>query len=430
MSLFFRFGRPSNPPAQSIADGRQPPIPQPDQVPRAHPSIRYDALTSGVKSVTAANHSMPLVCLSADSFLVIASNLALSETVVAKLPIVGGTAVGNGRVLCFSQLSYISDSRIISTACTQQFIGNSFQWLSGSARNFAPILAFGFNSGLTDQIQQTLNGFGICVEITDAARKLSSFSVAVIPSAIDLRVEARLDALANFVTTRGGGLGVFFSGEMMSIELPVNRLLRNFGLSFAETFLLNEGSELEEPIEVSPTYDGISELHMTSLFERFIAALDQAEVDEKALEASVTPLRFYRTACDGTYADLLLGVSTAALDSLVRTNYRIDDRLFFSVQQTLVAELFPCIFYTIPPDHLPVIPDHEVFPGRTGHATLSDFAIPLEFDVGVSVSTGLWLPAGVVGTIECESCFLQVQIGSHAQPLLAMPGQWRRWPEL
>jgi hypothetical protein len=163
---------------------------------------------------------------------VIASDFPFSDGASVKFPIIAGSAVGNGRVLCFSQISYISDDQIISNACTQQFIGNSFQWLFGSVRSLAPILAFGFSGGLGDQIQRTLNGFGIFVEVAESPRKLSGFSVAVIPSDIDLRAEDKIDVLMNFVVARGGGLGVFFSGEVSNI----NRLLRNFGLSFAESF--------------------------------------------------------------------------------------------------------------------------------------------------------------------------------------------------
>jgi hypothetical protein len=96
----------------------------------------------------------------------------------------------------------------------------------------------------------------------------------------------------------------------------------------------------------------------------------------------------------------------------------------------MIAELFLYLFYAIPPDRLPCIPDHELFPGRTGAVALSSAVLQLEFDEGVSVSTGLWLPAGAVGTIECGACELQVQIGAHTQSLLAVPGPWRRWPDV
>jgi hypothetical protein len=85
----------------------------------------------------------------------------------------------------------------------------------------------------------------------------------------------------------------------------------------------------------------------------------------------------------------------------------------------------------IPPEHVKAIPEHADFPGSAGEVTLRDIVVTVELTPCAWATTGLWVPAGVVATVDAPDAGredVSIQIGSHDENLLAKPGPWKRWP--
>jgi hypothetical protein len=86
----------------------------------------------------------------------------------------------------------------------------------------------------------------------------------------------------------------------------------------------------------------------------------------------------------------------------------------------------------LPPEKVRVVPEHAQFPGAaTGDVKLTNSVVTVDLLPRTWVSTGLWLPAGVVGTVESDvpgPDDLSIQIGSHEESLFRKAGPWRRWP--
>jgi hypothetical protein len=88
------------------------------------------------------------------------------------------------------------------------------------------------------------------------------------------------------------------------------------------------------------------------------------------------------------------------------------------------------IYLRVPITPEDVVPDHDVFPGPTGRdVEFCRYRMTLEIHDTMWISTGLWLPAGAQGTIECGGPLqdVAIQIGCHCEPP-AQSGPWHRWP--
>jgi hypothetical protein len=144
----------------------------------------------------------------------------------------------------------------------------------------------------------------------------------------------------------------------------------------------------------------------------------------------VTSLRFYVTVCDDSHGDELEQVSDYCWDFLRRTEYSTPDGLCPELSHGLAALMLYELSLKLPPSKVAAFPEHATFPGETGESPPSPPELAVQMALDAWMPTGLWLPAGVVGAIDCDAPHpdVHVQIGSHHESLLEQPGPWRRWP--
>lgn len=391
----------------------------------------FDTIVSNVKTIAAPSNMMPVVCLSREAFPVVTSFLHLEDSTPTEiqLPIVAGAIAGNGRVLCFSQLQFLS-SKYIHVADTVQLIANSIAWISGGQNTMTPILALGFDKQTQQSVVRTFQDLGFFIENGSFRSNLNSYKALIIPSDIVISDDENFDKLVNYVITTGGGLAVFYNhGDFGALTMPINKLLLKFNLSFTYC-LLNEDLEASENILVPGSYTFVRDSNFVPLLARFKAIVKQSHVDTSALDDLVTTLRYYIMVCDEGHAEQLEEISQYAWDFLNRTNYHTDAGICPDITHGIVVVLLLDLYTKLPQDKVKPIPEHEIFPGKTGEVEKGDFNITIQLQNETWISTGLWLPAGAVAQVECKEPMpdIHVQIGSQHESLLTKQGPWKRWP--
>ena len=390
----------------------------------------FDHITQGCKAISAPSDMMPVVCLSKDAFPVVTSFLHLEDSTPTEiqLPVVAGAVSGKGRVICFSQLQFLT-SKYIHTVDTAKLVMNAVNWISGGQNTMTPILALGFDKQTQQGVVRAFQDLGFFVE-SGHRQSLGNYKAVIMPSDMDLSDNDRFEQLVSYVRDHGGGIGVFYKHhEFNTMAMPINKLLLRFNLSFTYC-LLNEDLDASENIQVPPSYTYVRDCNFVPLLTRFKALVKQVHVDTSNLDDLVTTLRYYIMVCDDSCADQLKEIGDYAWDFLERTNYRSPEGICPDITHGIVVVLLLDLYAKLPPDTIKPIPEYVTFPGKTGDVELTDFTKELQLQNETWISTGLWLPAGVVATVECDEPTpdIHIQIGSQHEGLLAKPGPWKRWP--
>lgn len=390
----------------------------------------FDQIAAGCKTIAAPSDMMPIVCLSKDAFPVVTSFLHLEDSTPTEiqLPVVAAAICGKGRVICFSQLQFLTN-KYIHTGETAKLVMNSVNWISGGQNTMTPILALGFDKQTQQGVVRTFQDLGFFVE-SGYRQSFSNYKAIIMPSDIDLSNEEKFEKLVSYVRDNGGGIGVFYSHhEFNNMVMPINKLLLKFNLSFTYC-LLNEDLDASENIQVPPAYTYVRDCNFVPLLTRFKALVKQAHVDTGSLDDLVTTLRYYIMVCDESCTEQLKEIGQYAWDFLERTEYRREDGICPEITHGIVVVLLLDVYSKLPPDTIKPIPEYEMFPGKTGDVELGDFEMPIKLQNETWISTGLWLPAGVVAVVECDTPMsdIHIQIGSQHESLLGKPGPWKRWP--
>jgi len=88
------------------------------------------------------------------------------------------------------------------------------------------------------------------------------------------------------------------------------------------------------------------------------------------------------------------------------------------------------LHHLLPLDMIEPVPDVHLFPGETRDVAMVDTELEVRLVDDAWESTGLWLPAGALGTIEHgeEGLNWSAQIGSHGECEMGDERPWKRWP--
>jgi hypothetical protein len=395
----------------------------------------FDCITAGVDRIAITRNMMPVVCLSRDAFPVVTyaergDSFILGEN-PPRFPIVAGSMVGRGRVLCFSQLQFLFVLHFAEEG-NARLIANALRWLGGAG---APqVISIGFASSDEEPILGALRVHGAETEFASAedfdAKALPSFSTVLISSELDISNDRFFNALVKYVE-EGGGLGIFFTmKQFTSMAMPINRLLLRFNLAFT-LFILEEETEPDVVLSIPDSYARIRDVNFVPLLARFKAIVKQSVVDEQALDDVVAALHYYVMACDESRTEELEQLMNYSWDFLKRTGYSTPAGLCPNVTHSAIALLIFDLSMKLPPAKVPACPEHKTFPGEvTGTMASISTEMTVTLELETWRSTGLWLPAATVGVIECDTprSDLLVQIGAHSESLFGKPGPWLRWP--
>jgi len=398
--------------------------------PSSNLGFYFDAILNGCHTIAAPSNMMPVVCLARESFPIITSFLHLEDSTPTdiQLPIIAASCVGNGRVICFSQVQFLTP-KCLHVADTAKVMNNSIQWISEGQSSMTPIYAMGFDRSLQPIVQRSCQDLGFFVEAGSFRPSYSNYKALIIPSDIDLSDSKNFSDIIEYVTN-GGGLAVFYNhSDMGSMAMPINKLLFKFNLAFTYCFL-NEDLDSADNIGVPPSYNYVRDHNFIPLSMKFKATVRQNQVDTSALDDLVTTLRYYIMVCDEGHDDQLIDISESSWEFLRKTNYSTDQGICPELTHGIVAVLLIDLYTKLPLDHIHAIPEAKFLPGLTGDVTLGEFEIERDIQNETWISTGLWLPAGTIGTIESAEPLpdVHVQIGSHHESLVTKQAPWKRWP--
>lgn len=396
------------------------------------PIHQFELITANAQTIAATSNMRPVVCLNQDSFPIITSFLHLDDSTPTdlQLPIVAASNYGKGRVMCFSQISFLGP-KAIQTGDTSKLLINSFNWLSGGSASMTPIFVLGFDSKSAQEVIKSLQDLGFIAERGKTANYISNYRSVMIPSNMELTDELT-NNLINYVND-GGGLSIFYKYvESDAGTLPVNLVLSKFGLAFTYC-MLNEEYDDAGLITIPPSFSVVRDSNLVSISENFKSVIGQQKINMSNLDDLVTTLRYYIIVCDDTHQDQLIEIAEYAWNFLKATNYITDDGICPEINQEIVFVLLQDLYERIPVEKLPPIPESEKFPGKTGpNVEMIDTEMTLQLTDEAWISTGLWLPVGKKGTVKAQHAMqdIHAQVGSHIDSLLSLLGPWKRCPNL
>jgi hypothetical protein len=229
----------------------------------------------------------------------------------------------------------------------------------------------------------------------------------------------------------GGGLAVFYNDPPGS-EHRINSLLVRFDLAFAFCTMNGRGESSE--IHIQQTYSAVSSVHLYPLCDQLRTVFGGwgSETDDvHGLDALATLIRYHIGVCGSEQAAVLGELLDRCWGFLSATHYASPGAICPGLHQGIVVVLLLHLYTRLPPRLVRAVPEHEWFPGKAENAEPVDVNLDVELAEHAWTSTGLWLPAGVIGTVGCaeENCAgVHIQIGAHTGDLLGKPGPWKRWP--
>ena len=392
---------------------------------------RFEQITSGANSIYAPINIMPIVFLTEQAFPLITTNLHIDSTPTdIQVPVVAGRILENVRILCFSQLQFLS-SKALHAADTAKLITNSLNWLSGGVSPMTPVLVLGFDESTTQYVMKALQDLGFLAEAGTKKSNLAKHKCVVIPSNIPLDDNEFVNNITEYVRN-GGGIAVFYIHEGISHpSMPINMFLSHIGLAFIGC-LLNEDLEDNAYIQVYPNFKFVRDVNFVHILAHFKAVVKHNNIDTSILDDIVTALRYYINVCDESYSEQLLEISNYSWDFLKRTEYSSPQGICPDVKHRIVVALLQDLYVRLPFDKMEPIPEHDIFPGKTGDVQLTEFTLTLKVRADSWISTGLWLPASVSAVVETETPNpdILIHIGSHDDLLLFEPRPWKRWPSV
>lgn len=433
-------------------------------------------ITKGVKQIQCPPGMIPVVCLNYESFTIVASNLLLgsSENTGVQLPIIAANIQSKGRLMCFSHINILlhpyfdgDDNSIL--------IRNSLWWLNSQQPIDQPVLLLNIPQRYTDQITNSLERLQISVIKSTSTKNLNNHKLIIMPSDMDLSDDSTVDDLISFVS-QGGGIAVFYSPPQshdFSNSNHINRFLSLYGLSFTYCSLTDDDEALF-PIPIPNSFDDVREFNLVPLKKLLIEELQDNHIEKiESLDTLVFVIRYYIMVIEpgnSQHVPIIQELTNSIWSFLEDTNYRTEDGLCPQLCQSIVIVLLQDLITRLPVDMIPAAKDFDLFPGEAKNIVLKDILIDLKFRDETLISTGLWLPPGVQGTITFEPTSptnplkpnrqitsiesnegssnsssnereindeiddmihrsdLTIQVGSHSQSLLTKPGPWLRWP--
>lgn len=397
-----------------------------------NPEDSFLEILKNVNTIEEVRNMTPIVCLSHDSFPLITSRLKQQNSSAhsISLPIVAASICGKGRVVCFSQLNLIQP-QFAHTADNFTLLANIVHWTADCHDPMTTLFSLGFNKTELLDINNSFHRLGIYVEKGHLNPDIQSYKAIIIPSNADLTDPHKVDQLYKYVHDDGGGLIVFSNHNNLHYFLPVNNLLSKFNLSYTFCLINNEIESTKRPT-VDTSNHLCSDLIFPKLIIKFKSILNETEIDVRRLDDIVTTLRYHVMVCDETFYEELQEINESAWNYLIKTGYRNDELICPDIKHGIIIVLLLEISTKLPQNCVKPIPDHESFPGKTADdVELSNFNISLDLQNETWASTGLYLPAGVVGTVELENGYnsnIYLQIGSHHENLLSKENPWKRWP--
>ena len=430
-----KMGCNSSIPSRRVEPKTQPKRPPDDSlyiyVDESSLKIAYDAIIKESPQFICKSGLVPSVCLSQVAFPIANCPFPLDEmgTEYFDMPVLTAAFAGNGRILCFPHGEIIQDMN--EHGLTMKLFQRGLSWLARQKSTMTPILLLGFNNEFVVMAKQILPAFGFFVEDAVKVSKLSTFKVVMVPSTIDVQNDEECyNKLMEYVQD-GGGLAVFYApySEENMLFFPINKLLINFGLSYTFSFVpMPEGG-----VQIHSDFESTYKSHFFKIIQEATELLSDVEkVKQINIDGIVTAVRFYIAVSDVEQTQYISKLESICYDYLYNAGFAINGVFEPDMKQILILLLLQDIIPRLPAEEVKAAKGYEVFPGVCEETSYEDYSFELEILDEEWVSTGLYLPAGVVGTVICEEMYpnLHLQVGAHHESLIQKSPPWKRWPSI
>ncbi|OHT11512.1 hypothetical protein TRFO_18951 [Tritrichomonas foetus] len=382
----------------------------------------FDLITLDVKKVASPANQMPIVCLTGDAFPILVAPISDSDPL--QLPIVAASYSRLGRIVCFSQLTFLTNT-ILQMEQTMKLVTRSINWLCDGVVEKTPIAIFTKNAETKQIIAKCL--LKLNMNPIEEDSDMSNSKVIVLTTDVDTSDHNFFSELVHFLI-KGGGIMVFYN-HSPDQSFTINNFLIRYGLSYSYQ-LINVDCD-ETPILTTCTdFYEIKNHNLINLKDILVDVLDEDEPDLTSLEDVVTDIRHYLFCADERQVSPLVDLLNHAWDYMNKSNYSQNGLICRDMRQCIVAVLILDIYRKIPLQCVMPIPEASIFPGSTKSLELGCFSKQFDIPDASWISTGLYLPPLVVGRIKvAEKCpGLTIQVGSHSESLLTKCGPLKRWP--
>lgn len=384
----------------------------------------FQQIVNGIHQISNPADLAPQVCVGDGAFPIATAVFKLEEPDgnEIRLPIISCSTKGNGYCVCVSSIDYLIQQNFQSYD-TAQLFKQITKTIAGQQKTFSQTYCLGFSRSDIRVYKSSFESMSLFVEGGEFPNNLYNYSIIVLNTSYVLSPE-QMDMLYTYVSEGGNGLITFYNPADDSPN--INDFLMRFGIRF--TNLVN--SDDNDAIDVGQNYDFTKDLTFKEISDKYEQLIQTENINQNQLNDLVSSLRIYVLACGDENTPRLSHLLDCSWDYLKRTNYKVGNTLFQTQQQATVSLLILDLLQKLPLELLKPVDGFEIFPGVTGDVELRDFEIDLTINSQEWTSTGLWLPAGVMGEIIIEnvppSTF--IQIGCHNEKNLPKKLPWGRWP--
>lgn len=390
----------------------------------------FEFITNGCKKIAAPRNMMPSVCLGKNSFPIVTSVLKLDMNTPfeIKLPVISASLYGQGRVLLFSQINLVSN-KALRYEDTFKLLSNATKWITNGSVAMTPFYALQFDKNGSKIVTEAFKELGFFTDSGGFLTSYKNFKALLIPSTIEFNDQSEFDNVLNFVN-EGGGLIIFYvNNDLNSLTSSINQLLYKFNLAFTYG-IMNDEEDFMDSIFVYNVFTYVRKCNLLSQIATYKLTIENDNPDPVALDEIITNLRYFIMVCDNNFKDELIDLLNTSWEFLKRTGYNENGLICTKPCHPLIAILLTDLYTKVPPENVVAIPEYKDFPGATGNVELSNFEEHLELGPEMWVSTGLYLPAGVIGEIEISEPMpdVHIHIGCHHESLVPKSPPWKRWP--
>lgn len=388
----------------------------------------FRGLMKGVSRLPLPEELVPVICLTDFSFpLAIQSFICESDDTSQTFPVLGISEVpGGGRITCIGHIDLLADCKP-ENAEYLAFLENLLQYLAGPRPPSSSVCLLAIKPQVMAMLHQNISGLGYQIETKSKPVNLEKYCIIITTSDVEFGEEIK-----NYIKN-GGGLICCAPERYIPNQFRLNRILTSFGLGFLD---INFSLPLAKKNTMRTNYHAneMERFSFPYLSERFIQILDEPHKIEN-IDEIIVSLRFQCNCLeisDNPFAAKVAKKISEYLDKKIEVNE--EEEFFIDKESTLVIYLLADLMNKVDPHvfESTVQNKFNVFPGWYSTVKPSDYEIKAGFRTNCWFSTGLYLPPGSIGQLECEDSLndYYLQIGAHAQNIFEKETPLKRFPFL
>jgi hypothetical protein len=398
--------------------------------------VSREVFESGFRQILGAAHTVscppgavPVACLTGAAVPIVLSSLSIDAVRDASevlLPLIAIAPLALGRIAAYGHISLL-DRAHFEAGETSSVVINSLKWLAHARTALSRLVFLGVPQQFHPAIRVCLDLEAISANFAETDAAVENERVLAVGTTLDVRAHGRF--LQDFLA-HGGGLAVFCVDH--DSALAFNDFLTQYGIG-VPCCCFSEDREPAQIIATIPQYEVAMQWGLPSMAERLAQIAASPAPNEFAFDSLVTAIGYCLRIPEFRNLELVRQLKECTWSYLRRNGYRTEDGLIGpKIPHAIAILLLHTLWQKEPLDVEGPHPDADSFPGVSTAETLEECLLPLEIRDNRLISTGMWLNAGVCGTVECLDCppGIFVQIGSHMRSLVFTPRPWHRWPSV